>query len=97
VWDVATGELLAQLDDGGSPAGFAAFASDGNHVITASRGGIVQAWDITWLARARDATLARSVCREKLLGTSSIVTAADVRDAPLLTGHVGEDACAGTR
>ncbi len=96
IWDASSGKALHQLELHDGPMRFAAIAPDNSRLTTAGAHG-VHDWDLSWIARPRDAALLQAVCRERLQAMHAVLTAADIRDAPLLTGREGEDVCAGLR
>lgn len=91
VWDAVTGKESAALR-GFQPRNVPAeFSPDGTRIVTASYFS-VQLWTVAWSSLDR-ASLRTAVCQTKILGARTI-TQSDVAAAPILVGHVGEDACA---
>jgi WD40 repeat protein len=95
LWDVSTGVEIMHLV---LPARVwkAEFDPSGDRVLAWNADGTVRIWDVRYAANVRGQQLVADVCSNMLpvtAGQLRRITDADVLAAPILRGHVGDDAC----
>jgi WD40 repeat protein len=65
IWDVTTGLQMLKFSVG-REANDAFFTSDDKHIVVATAGGDILAYDVTWAVGRRDKALKERTCAEKL-------------------------------
>ena len=93
VWDTATGTELVRFVGHFGDVRSAAFGPDRGNVVTSSEDGTVRIWDATWLIKLHGEELAKQVCSERLVGSTSKFLPQDALTDPILSDLAEQDPC----